>query len=157
MDIYLYAGNLSKNKQKGDKYGHMETSGRGRKPCGHLGHRPAPLRCYPAPHVWPWHCPCHRFMGATPQALPRVDLSRFASMVTMERSWIHGSTVMDLKPSYWPWNRLTSQIFTCATFTTTFGSQPRPYDQKAVKSRASRHPTYIARCPTSTPPPLLQT
>jgi hypothetical protein len=94
-------------------------------------------------------------MGVAPQALPCVDLSRFASMVTMEWSWIHGSTVMDLEPSNRPWNHFTGQIFTHATFTPALGSQPRPYDQKAVKSRAGRCPTYAARCPTSTPPPLL--
>jgi hypothetical protein len=122
-----------------------------------LGPSAGPTRAPLGPHVLHWHCPHHRFVGAAPQALPSVDLSRFASMVTMEWSWIFGSTVMDLEPSNRTWNYLTGQIFTRAAFTTAFGSQPRPYDRKAVKSRVGRCPTYAARRPTSTPPPLLQT
>jgi hypothetical protein len=43
MEIYLYAENLSKNKQKGDKYGHMETNGQCRKTWGHLGPPVGPI------------------------------------------------------------------------------------------------------------------
>ena len=146
MEIYLYVGNLSKNKQKGDKYRHMETSGRGRKPRP-LGPTSHPTRAPPDPPCATLHCPCHRSVGAAPQALPSIDLSQFASMATMEWSWIQGSTVMDLEPSNRPWNRFTDQIFTCAAFTTTFGSQPRPYDRKAVKSRVGRRPYHAARRP----------
>jgi hypothetical protein len=121
---------------------------------GRLGatwaHRPAPFGRRSAPQV-PWHLPRHQSMGATPQALPCVDLSQFASMVMM----IHGSTIIDLEPSNRPPNHFTGQIFARAAFATTFGSQPRPYDRKAVKSRADQRPTYAAWRPTFTTPPLL--
>jgi hypothetical protein len=114
--------------------------------AGSLGttwaHRPAPLGHRMAPHVPPWHCPHHRSMGASPQALPCVDLSWFASMVMMEWSWIHGSTVKDLEPSNQPPNHITSQIFTRAAFTTTFGSQPRPMiERRWNQGPASALPT----------------
>jgi hypothetical protein len=51
----------------------------------------------------------------------------------------HDGVVMDLEPSNWPPNHFTYKILTCVDFTTAFASQPRPYDQKVVKSRASRH------------------
>jgi hypothetical protein len=91
-------------------------------------------------------------MGATPQALTCVDLSRFASMVMMQWSWIHGSTDMDLEPSNRLPNHFTCKISTCANFTTAFESQPRPYDRKAVKSRAGRCPYHATRRPTFTKP-----
>jgi hypothetical protein len=98
------------------------------------------------PHHGATRCPTCPFHVTDPwerssKTSPALILSRFAPMVMMEWSWIHGSTVMDLEPSNRPWNRLTSQIFACAAFTTAFGSQPRPYDGKAVKSYVGRHPT----------------
>ena len=122
--------------QNGDKYTHRRQVD----VVGGLGdtraHQPSPQGHCSAPQVSPWHWPCHRSMGAAPQALPCIDLSQFASMVMMEWSWIHGSTVMDLDPSNQPWTQLTDQIFTCAAFITTFGSQPRTYDRKVVQSNA---------------------
>jgi len=79
---------------------------------------------------------------------PALILSWFAPMVTMEWSWIHGSTVMDLEPSNRPLNLLIGQIFTRATFTTVFGSQPNHYDRKAVQSNAGRCPYHAAWCPS---------
>ena len=78
---------------------------------------------------------------------PALILSRFAPMVTMDWSQIHGSTVIDLEPSNQPLNHLTNQIFTRAAFTTTFGSQPRPYNRKVVESYTGRCPYHVAQHP----------
>jgi len=136
--------------QNSDKYTHRRQVDVAEGLGATWAHRSTPQRRRLAPQVPHWHWPCHRSVGAAPQALPCVDLSWFASMVMMEWSWIRGSTVMDLEPSNRPWNRLTYQISTCADFTTSFGSQPRPYDRKAVNSRAGRrlyhatqHPSHL--------------
>jgi hypothetical protein len=125
--------------QNGDKYTHSRQVD----VVGGLGatwaHRSASQGRRSGPQVPPWHWPHHQSMGAAVQALPCVDLSRFASMATIEWSWIPGSIVILLEGSNRPWNRLTYQILTYANFTTAFGSQTRPYDRKAVKSRAGRH------------------
>ena len=122
---------MVKKMDKGGKW--MWQGGQGPTCHDDRPHRRCPMCQVARPH--------HRSMGAAPQALPCVDLSWFASMVMMEWSWIHGSNVMDLQPSNRPPNQFTYQILTCADFTTTFGSQPRPYDRKAVKSRAAGAPT----------------
>jgi hypothetical protein len=107
---------------------------------------------------WPHHgtarCPTCPFHINDPwerssKPSPALILSPFAPMVMMVWSWIHGSTITDLDPSSRPWNRLTGQIFACATFTIAIGSQPRPNDQKAMKSRASRRPYHVARRPSN--------
>ena len=96
---------------------------------------------------WPSHITDLR--ERLPKPSQALIQCRFAPMVMMEWFWVHGSTVMDLEPSNRPWNRLTCQISTCADFTTAFGSQPRPYDRKAVKSRAGRRLTTPPRGPLS--------
>ena len=110
--------------QNGDKYTHRRQVD----VAGGLGatwaHRSAPQGHCPSPQVPPWHWPHHRSVGAAPQALPCVDLSRFASMVTMKRPWIHGPIVIGLGASNQPWNRLTTQILTCVVHVTAIGSQP---------------------------------
>ena len=67
MEIYLYVGNLSKNKQKGDKYGHMEASGHGREPWAHLAAPRGPQVAMPRP----------RSVGAAPEPMTSIHSSRF--------------------------------------------------------------------------------
>ena len=102
--------------QNGDKYTHRRQVDVAGGLGGTWAHRPATQGHRSAHQVPPWHWPRHRSMGAAPQALPCVDLSQFASMVMMEWSWIHGSTIMDLDPSNRPPNHFTCQISTCANF-----------------------------------------
>jgi hypothetical protein len=120
-----------------------------------LGPSASPTRAPPSPPSATLALACHQSMGAVAQALRCVDLSRFASMVMTVWSWIHGSTIMDLEPSNRPPNQFPVQIFACATSTTAFGSQPRPYDRKVVKSRAGPCPHHAAWHPSvaQSPPP----
>ena len=142
MEIYLYAGILAKmvtNTHIGGKWTWQGAKG----PTCHIG------RC----HIGTTRCPSCPFHITDPwERLPKPSQAliqcRFAPMVMMEWSWIRGSTVMDLEPSNRPWNRLTYQILICVDFPTTFGSQPRPYDRKAVKSRAGWCPYHAAPCPS---------
>ena len=95
---------------------------------------------------WPFHItdPKERL----PKPSQALIQCRFALVVMMKWSWIHGSTMMDLEPSNRPWNCLTYPILSCADFTTTFGSQSRPYNRKTVKSRANRRPYHAAQRPS---------
>jgi hypothetical protein len=157
MEIYLYAGNLSKNKQKGDKYGLMETSGRDRKTWGHLGPLTDPTRAPLVPpcatlalSMSPIHGSCS--ISSPMHWFKSVCINGHDGMVL--DAWVHyhglGAPQLTSKPLY-------LQISTCVYFTTTFGSQPRLYNQKVVKSRADRRPYHAAQCPSVAPLPLLRT
>ena len=142
MEIYLYAGILAKMVTNTHIEGKWTCQGAKGPSCHAKQCHIAVARCPTCPfHVTdPWE--------RLPKPSQALIQCRFAPMVTIEWSWIHGSTIMDLEPSNQPWNCLTYQISTCADFTTTFGSQPRPYDRKAVNSRAGRRPYHAARCPS---------
>ena len=138
----------------------MEASGHGRRPWAH---HPVPLRRRADPQVTPWHLPCHRSMGAAPQALPCIDLSWFQPMAKMKLTRIHRPTIIDLGGSNHLPNRPTVWISPCAIQVTTIGSQSAPLDAKAVHPRADQRPYATAwrplwpstsLLPTSTPMPL---
>ena len=145
MEIYLYGGIIAKLVQ------HSEENGQGRQvdmagrlgPTCHVarGHHGA-ARCA----KWPDHVinPWERL----PKPSQALIQCQFAPRVRMERPWITWSTVIHMEAFNQPWNRFTCQISTCAGFTTTFGSQPRPYNQKAVESYAGRRPYHAAQSPS---------
>ena len=106
MEIYLYAGIIAKFVQNGEENG----QGRQVEVAGRLG---AHMPCWPAP---PW-CrlvcqvawPCHRSVGATPQALSSVDPMSVCTDghdgVVLD-PWVHchglGALQLTSKPLYLP-------------------------------------------------------
>jgi hypothetical protein len=88
--------------------------------------------------------PRHRSVEVAPEAMPSIDSTRFQPMDKMELTQIHWPTVIGLEASNQPPNRPPIQIFTRATPTTAFWSQPEPEDQDAVHPRADRRPLAAA-------------
>jgi len=63
-------------------------------PGTHMPCRLVPQGCRPMCHsAWPHH----RSVGAAPEAMPSVDLSRFAPMDEMELTRIHRPTVIHME------------------------------------------------------------
>jgi hypothetical protein len=142
--------NLCKMVKKIDKGGKWTWQG-ALGPLGHIG--------------WPHHgsarrarWPCHVTDPWEHKPSQALILNQFAPRVWMECPWIVKTTVIHLEASNRPPNQLTCQIFACADFTTTIGSQPVLWDQKAVEWRASRHTLGAAQCPRhpNWPPSYLQ-
>jgi len=79
----------------------------------------------------------------SPEPMTSVHSSWFAPLDEMELTQIHRPTLIGLEAS----NRPPVQISARATPTTTYGSQPAPYDAKTVHPRAARRHYAAARRP----------
>ena len=153
MEIYLYAGIIAKLVQNSEENGQGRQVDVAERPGAHMPRRLAPW-CRPVCQVaWP----CHRSVGATPQALSSVDPMSVCTDghngVVLD-PWVHCHGLGALQPTP---NHFTCKISTCADFTIAFGSQPGPYNRKVVKSRAGRRHYHAARRPTFSKPPQFGT
>jgi len=85
--------------QNSDKYGQRSQVDVVVGPGTHMPRRLVPQGCRLVCHVaWPRHLS----LGVAPEAMPSVDLSRFAPMDKMELTRIHRHTLGRLQPNYKP-------------------------------------------------------